>query len=91
MVPESSGGQPDTQVDLFPSHESAHLPVYFHIQEGQESRGINALVQRWKFKKKYAFPFPQLILYKYAWQSRSEWCDRYDVSKTRPSVVSLTK
>ena len=60
--------------------------IFLHIQEGQESRGINALVQRWTFKKKYAFSPPQLILYKYAWQSRPEWCDRYDVSKTRPSV-----
>ena len=35
--------------------------------------------------------FHLLILYKYAWQSWSEWCDRYDVSKTRPSVGSFTK
>ena len=65
--------------------------IFLHIQEGQESRGINALVQRWKFKKKYAFSPLQLILYKYAWQSRSEWCDKYDVSKTRPSVGSFTE
>ena len=51
--------------------------MFLHIQEGQESRWINALVQRWKFKKTYAFPPPPLILYKYAWQSRSEWCGRY--------------
>ena len=49
------------------------------------------MVQRWKFKKKYVFPPPQLIQYKCTWQSRSEWCNRYDVSKTRPSIGSFTK
>ena len=29
--------------------------------------------------------------YNYAWRSLSEWCDRYDVSKTRPSVGNFTK
>ena len=31
VVPESSCGQQDTQVDLFASRESAHLSVYFTI------------------------------------------------------------
>ena len=31
MVPESSGDEQDTQIDLFASRESAHLPVYFPI------------------------------------------------------------
>ena len=31
VVPESSGGQQDTQVDLFASRKSAHLPVHFSI------------------------------------------------------------
>ena len=31
VVPESLGGRQDTQVDLFASRESAHLPVYFSI------------------------------------------------------------
>ena len=31
VVPESSGGQQDTQVDLFASREWANLPVYFSI------------------------------------------------------------
>ena len=31
MVLESSGGEQDTQVDLFASRESAHPPVYFSI------------------------------------------------------------
>ena len=31
VVPESLGGQQNTQVDLFASCESAHLPVYFSI------------------------------------------------------------
>ena len=49
-------------VDLFASRESAHLPVYFSIdRKDRRAAGINALVQRWKFKKKYAFPPPQLI------------------------------
>ena len=41
------------QVDLFASRESAHLPVYFSIyRKDRRAAGINALVQRWKFKKK---------------------------------------
>ena len=75
------------QVDLFTSRESAHLPVYFsRDRKDRRAAGINAPVQRWKFKKKYAFPLPQLILLilakmretsktqnKYAWRPWSEW------------------
>ena len=50
------------QVNLFASRESAHLPVYFSIdRKDRRAAGINALVQRWKFRKKYGFPPPQLI------------------------------
>ena len=50
------------QVNLFASRELAHLPVYFSIdRKDRRATGINALEQRWKFKKKYAFPPPQLI------------------------------
>ena len=60
VVPESSGGQQDTQVD----HASliTFQFLFLHIKEGQESRWINALVQWWNFKEKYAFSPPQLIL-----------------------------
>ena len=60
MVPGSLGGQQDTQVDLCASRESAHLPVYFSIYR-KDKRGINALVQRRKFKKKYAFSPPDSV------------------------------
>ena len=76
VVTESLDGQKNTQVDLFASRVGSPSSIFLHIQEGQESKEINALVQRWKFKKKYAFPPPQLFLYKYAWQSR---CDRYNM------------
>ena len=50
------------QVDLFASRESAHLPVYFSIdRKDRRVAEINALIQRWQFKKKYASPPPQLI------------------------------
>ena len=62
MVLKYSGGQQHIQEDLFASRESAHLPVYFSIdRKDRRAAGINAQVQRWKFKKKYAFPPPQLI------------------------------
>ena len=90
------------EVDLFTLRESAHLPVYFSIdRKDRRTAGTNALVQRWKFKKKYAFPPPQLIPLilakmretsmtqnKYAWRL---WSDRYDVSKPRPTAWSFTK
>ena len=69
MLPESSGGQQDIQEDgrspggtLRITRVDSPSSIYSSIDRKDiRAVGINASVQRWKFKKKYAFPPPQLI------------------------------
>ena len=92
MVPESSGGQRDTQVDLFASCESAHLSVYFSIYRKDRSVDGSMLWFR-SGSSRGSMRFHLLNLFcinMHGNQGLNSVTD-YDVSKTKSFVGSFTK